>query len=104
MNVNGIAHRSIWLGENGIDVEIIDQTLLPHRYEVVKLTCVEDARKAIANMQVRGAPLIGVTAAYGIYLAMREEASVDFLNHAYIYSSNIIDIYILIKMDYILRQ
>lgn len=83
MNINGIAHRSIWLSKNGIDVEIIDQTLLPHRYEVVKLTCLEDASKAIANMQVRGAPLIGVTAAYGIYLAMREEASVDFLNHAY---------------------
>ena len=56
MNKNGIAHRSIWLSKNGIDVEIIDQTLLPHRYEVVKLTCLEDASKAIANMQVRGAP------------------------------------------------
>ena len=83
MNINGIPHRSIWLSENGKDVEIIDQTLLPHRYEVAKLTCFEDARNAIANMQVRGAPLIGVTAAYGIYLAMRKETSIDFLNHAY---------------------
>ena len=83
MNVAGKAHSSIWLSQNGVSVEIIDQTLLPHRYEVIELSCLNDACEAISKMQVRGAPLIGVTAAYGIYLAMREEPSLEFLSFAY---------------------
>ena len=83
MNINGTSHRSIWLSKNGKDIEIIDQTLLPHKLEVASLKCLNDAVDAIANMQVRGAPLVGVTAAYGIYLAMREEQSDNFLAHAY---------------------
>ena len=83
MNIDGVAHSSIWLSQNGIEIEIIDQTLLPHKFEIVKLKCLDDAIGAIANMQVRGAPLIGVTAAYGIYLAMREEQSDAFLLHAH---------------------
>lgn len=83
MNVNGTARQSIWLSQNVNDVEIFNQNMQPHKYEVLKLTRLEDAVEAIAGMQVRGAPLIGVTAAYGIHLALREEASVDSLDQAY---------------------
>jgi methylthioribose-1-phosphate isomerase len=83
LNIDGTSHRSIWLSKNGKDIEVIDQTLLPHKFEVASLKCLNDAVKAIANMQVRGAPLVGVTAAYGVYLAMREEQSDVFLSYAY---------------------
>jgi len=83
LNIDGASHRSIWLSKNGKDIEIIDQILLPHQFEVATLNCLNDAVEAIANMQVRGAPLIGVAAAYGVYLAMREEQSDAFLMHAY---------------------
>jgi methylthioribose-1-phosphate isomerase len=56
-------------------VEIIDQTKLPHDVHIARLCSVEDAATAIATMQVRGAPLIGVTAAYGMALALRADAS-----------------------------
>lgn len=58
-----------------MDVRIIDQTLLPHAFETVSLLNVEDAEVAIRTMQVRGAPLIGITAAYGLALALAEDAS-----------------------------
>ena len=66
MQVDGKAYRSIWLAEDGIGVEIIDQTLLPFQFKVVRLDTVEQAMEAISRMLVRGAPLIGATAAYGI--------------------------------------
>jgi methylthioribose-1-phosphate isomerase len=64
-------------------VEIIDQTLLPHRYQVAQLRNVEEAAHAISAMQVRGAPLIGVTAAYGLALALRRDPGDSSLQAAY---------------------
>jgi methylthioribose-1-phosphate isomerase len=75
MNVGGKPYRTIWLNGDGWSVDIIDQTLLPHRFETVTLRNLSDAAHAIRSMQVRGAPLIGVTAAYGLCLALREDAS-----------------------------
>ncbi len=74
MNVDGQSHRTIWATESG-DVQIIDQVALPHRFEVMTLADVATAARAIRDMHVRGAPLIGVTAAYGVALAMRADAS-----------------------------
>ena len=68
MLVDGVPHRTIWLADDGETVEIIDQTKLPHRFEIVRLTSVEETAHAIKVMQVRGAPLIGATAAYGMAL------------------------------------
>lgn len=83
MKVNGIPYRTIWLAENGWSVEIIDQTKLPHLFETVQLTTVEEAAHAIKAMLVRGAPLIGATGAYGICLALRADASSASLDRAY---------------------
>ena len=74
MQVNGNAMQSIWYDGSVDAVQIIDQTLLPHELKIVALLSLEDACHAISHMQVRGAPLIGVTAAYGVYLAMRNNA------------------------------
>lgn len=74
MNVDGTPYRTIWLADDGWQACIIDQTRLPFRFEVRALATVEDAARAIATMQVRGAPLIGATAAYGVALAMRAAA------------------------------
>jgi len=67
--------RTIWLADDGWAVEIIDQTQLPHRLVTTRLESLADAAHAIAVMLVRGAPLIGATAAYGLALAMREDPS-----------------------------
>lgn len=75
MQIDGKAYRTIWLAEDGETVEIIDQTRLPHELVVTQLASVEDAAHAIKSMQVRGAPLIGATAAYGLALALREDPS-----------------------------
>ena len=82
MNVDGKSRRTIWLGADGWSVEIIDQTRLPHSFESVRLASLEDAARAIRDMQVRGAPLIGVTAAYGVALAMRADPSDGHLAEA----------------------
>ena len=82
MKVNGTPTRTIWPTGRGT-VEIIDQTHLPHRYETVELAALEDAARAIRDMLVRGAPLIGATAAYGMALAIREDASDARLSEAY---------------------
>jgi len=74
MNVEGVRYRSIWLDADGWSVCIIDQTELPHRFAVSRLRSVAEAAAAIATMRVRGAPLIGATAAYGVALALREAA------------------------------
>lgn len=74
MRINGSPTRSLWVDEQNI-VRIIDQTRLPHAYDVLALTSLDDAAHAIRVMQVRGAPLIGVTAAYGMALALRDNAS-----------------------------
>jgi methylthioribose-1-phosphate isomerase len=75
MNVRGRAMRTIWLGADGRTVEIIDQTRLPHELVVAQLHGLDDAARAISTMQVRGAPLIGATAAFGVALAMGEDPS-----------------------------
>jgi methylthioribose-1-phosphate isomerase len=79
MRVNGQAFRTIWQTDAGGDVTVVDQTLLPFAFEVRTLHHVEDAATAIRDMVVRGAPLIGVTAAYGVALAMREHPGDDSL-------------------------
>lgn len=83
MKVAGKPFRTIWVAADGWSVEIIDQTKLPHSFEAVGLRTLEDAAKAIEDMLVRGAPLIGATAAYGICLALREEPSDDGLAGAH---------------------
>ena len=75
MNVDGKPCRSIRLADDGWSVDIIDQTLLPHEFRWRNLQSPEDAAEAIRVMRVRGAPLIGATAAYGMALAMRDDAS-----------------------------
>jgi methylthioribose-1-phosphate isomerase len=67
--------RTIWLAPDGRSVEIIDQTKLPHELVIAGLRTLEDAARAIRTMQVRGAPLIGATAAYGMALALSEDPS-----------------------------
>jgi methylthioribose-1-phosphate isomerase len=69
MNVNGKQMRPIWLDKDQKTVKIIDQRRLPHELVIVDLTTVDDAITAIKEMYVRGAPLIGVTAAYAVFLA-----------------------------------
>ena len=83
MRIDGRATRTIWLAHDGSgDVEIIDQSRLPFAVETVRLHTLDDAVHAIADMQVRGAPLIGVAAAYGVCLALREDVSDDTLERA----------------------
>jgi len=72
MNVNGVSYRSIWPAEDGRRVEIIDQTRLPHEFVVVQLSNLEQTADAIRHMLVRGAPLIGATAAYGFCLGLHD--------------------------------
>jgi methylthioribose-1-phosphate isomerase len=75
MNVRGRAMRTIWPAADGRTVEIIDQTRLPHELVIVALQTLDDTVRAIATMQVRGAPLIGAAAAYGMALAAAEDPS-----------------------------
>ena len=82
MRVHGTHWRSIFLADDGWSVAVIDQTLLPFEFGVVHLRAGSDAVRAIADMTVRGAPLIGVTAAYGLALAMREDPSDASLGEA----------------------
>ena len=82
MNIDGKPYRTIWLAADGVGVEIIDQTRLPHALVTVTLKTLDDAAHAIKSMQVRGAPLIGATAAYGICLALRQDASDEGLDRA----------------------
>jgi methylthioribose-1-phosphate isomerase len=83
MKVNGKPSRTIWLEPDRWSVGIIDQTQLPHRIVLARLTTLSDAVRAIASMQVRGAPLIGATAAYGMCLALRADTSDEALESAY---------------------
>ena len=75
MKIDGVPHRTIWPAADGEGVMILDQTQFPHRFDTIRLTSLEDAARAIKTMQVRGAPLIGATAAYGLALALRVDAS-----------------------------
>src|SRR5712691_10568220 len=82
MRVDGKSMRSIWLEPDGWSVGIIDQTALPHRLTTTRLTSLEDAAHAISAMLIRGAPLIGAAAAYGVCLALRADASDEALERA----------------------
>src|SRR3989338_9497153 len=75
MKINNTPFRTIWPTADNTAVEIIDQTRLPHEFVTLRLNTMRDAERAIRDMLVRGAPLIGVTAAYGVALAMRDHAS-----------------------------
>ena len=77
MKIEGNEYRTIWF-ENNL-VKIIDQTKLPHKFIIKDLKTVQDAINAIKNMEVRGAPLIGGTAAYGIVLAIQENDDQEFI-------------------------
>ena len=82
MNVNGHPMRTIWLAADGRSVEIIDQRLLPHELVVARLQTLDDSARAIKDMAVRGAPLIGATAAYGVALAIAADPSDGALAYA----------------------
>ena len=82
MKVNGVPYRSIWTTAEG-RVQIIDQTRLPHEFVIVDLVSMDQAAVAIRDMWVRGAPLIGATAAWGMALAMAEDASDAGLDQAF---------------------
>ena len=82
MKVDGRHTRTIWVEPDGTSVGIIDQTRLPHRYATARLTSLADAARAIKTMQVRGAPLIGAAAGYGVCLALKEDASDEALQRA----------------------
>jgi methylthioribose-1-phosphate isomerase len=75
MKIYNTPYRTLWPAADNTAVEIIDQTRLPHVFTTLRLDTMRDAERAIRDMQVRGAPLIGVTGAYGVALAMRELAS-----------------------------
>ena len=83
MKVDGKPTRTIWLEPDGATVGVIDQTQLPHSFVTLRLTTLADAVHAIAAMQVRGAPLIGAAAAYGMALALKADASDESLERAY---------------------
>src|SRR5580698_10445512 len=78
MRVRGIAYRSVWVSpDEGWSVHIFDQTKLPWALDILRLTSRDQAALAIRSMQTRGAPLIGAVAAYGLCLALREDASTE---------------------------
>jgi len=83
MKIDGKEMRSIWVESDAASIGVIDQTLLPHRFATARLTTLDDAVRAIKTMQVRGAPLIGATAAYGVWLALRSDASDENLERTY---------------------
>ena len=76
MRIDGVPYRTIWVDpDDGWSIRIIDQTKLPWALEIVRLTDVAQAAHAIRSMQVRGAPLIGAAAAYGLCLGLRQDPS-----------------------------
>ncbi len=75
MKIDGVPYRTIRVADDGWSVEVIDQTKLPHEFALLRLATPEDCARAIRDMNVRGAPLIGATAAYGIALALRADPS-----------------------------
>jgi len=79
MKIDGKEYRTIWFDEQNQSVKIIDQTKLPHQFIIKDLKTIKDAINAIKTMEVRGAPLIGGTAAYGIVLAIMEKNDPNFI-------------------------
>lgn len=83
MKINGKHQRTVWVAEDGWTVEVLDQTKLPFDIEIIQLTTMELAATAIREMWVRGAPLIGAVAAYGVALGMVEDSSDESLRRCY---------------------
>ena len=83
MKVDGRHFRSIWLEPDGWSVGAIDQRRLPHEFVIARLETADAAADAIRSMLVRGAPLIGATAAYGMALAVRDDRSDAGIDRAY---------------------
>lgn len=83
MRIDGKAHRAIWLDDSQPQVHVIDQTLLPFHFQVKALNSLSEVAHAISEMVVRGAPLIGATAACGLYLAAHRDPDDAALEHAY---------------------
>lgn len=83
MKVDGQPYRTIWLNADGKSVSVIDQTLLPHRFKTVEWRTLDDVAAGIRTMVVRGAPLIGASAGYGVALAMLVDSSDKAFEHAY---------------------
>ncbi|HEY4848919.1 MAG TPA: S-methyl-5-thioribose-1-phosphate isomerase, partial [Methylocella sp.] len=83
MKISGRHYRTIWLNADGRSVEVIDQSKLPHAFETQTLRSFHDAAEAIKNMIVRGAPLIGVTGAYGLALAVADDPTDNAIETAY---------------------
>ena len=73
MRVASVSYRSVW--RDGDNIGIIDQTCLPYQFRTLSLSTCEEVSYAITSMQVRGAPLIGAVAAYGLVLALRKKSS-----------------------------
>ena len=88
MKIEGKEFNTIWFNETNQNVQIIDQTKLPHKFIIKDLNTVEDAINAIKIMEVRGAPLIGATAAYGLVLAMKKNNDIEYLERC---SKNLIN-------------
>ena len=78
MKINGVEYKTICFNEEKQVVKIIDQTKLPHQFIIKNLKTVKDAINAIKIMEVRGAPLIGATAAYGVVLSVIENNDRSF--------------------------
>jgi len=82
MKIEGQEYRTIWFDKIKQVVKIIDQTKLPHRFVVKDLKTIKDVINAIKNMEVRGAPLIGGAAAYGLVLAIIEKNDINFIKQS----------------------
>ena len=74
MKINGKDWKTIWLTDD-LEIQVIDQTVLPHDFKIKTMRNIEDVFYGIKNMIVRGAPLIGVTGGYGLALAIKEDPS-----------------------------
>ena len=83
MLINNSPYRAIWLDTTEDKVKGIDQRKLPHEFNIVSLNTLQESVVAIQSMYVRGAPLIGVTAGFGFYLAMQENRSDEGIDNAY---------------------
>jgi len=83
MKIDGTPYRSVWVDEgDGWSIRVIDQTKLPWALEFLRLTSLRQAAYAISSMQIRGAPLIGAVAAYGLALALRDDPATDAMERA----------------------
>ena len=82
MKAEGRSYRTIWLSDDAASVHVIDQRRLPHQFVATQLRTLDDAIAAIVQMTVRGAPLIGVTAAFGVALALKADPSDEGLHGA----------------------